>query len=81
LREVREETGLRAEIERPLGCTAYVDRRGRDKVACYWLMQAKGGRFKPGVEVDKLAWLSLPDAIKRLTYPRDRKLLETQDLP
>ena len=81
LREVREETGFRAEIQRPLGCTAYVDRRGRDKVACYWLMEVKGGRFKPGVEVDKLVWLSVPDAIKRLTYPRDRKLLETQDLP
>ena len=81
LREVREETGFRAEIQRPLGCTAYVDRRGRDKVACYWLMEVKGGRFKLGVEVDKLVWLSVPDAIKRLTYPRDRKLLETQDLP
>ncbi len=81
LREVREETGFRCEIERPLGCTAYVDRRGRDKVACYWLMEAKGGRFKPGVEVDKLAWVSVADAIKRLTYPRDRKLLEAQDLP
>ena len=33
LREVREETGLRCELVRPLGCTAYVDRRGRDKVA------------------------------------------------
>jgi 8-oxo-dGTP diphosphatase len=44
-------------------------------------MEAKGGRFKPGVEVDKLAWLSVGDAIKRLTYPRDRKLLEAQDLP
>ncbi len=39
VREVREETGFRCEIERPLGCTAYVDRRGRDKVACYWLME------------------------------------------
>ena len=29
LREVREETGLRCELLRPLGCTAYVDRRGR----------------------------------------------------
>jgi 8-oxo-dGTP diphosphatase len=81
LREVREETGLRCEIKRPLGCTAYVDRRGRDKMACYWLMEAKGGRFRPGIEVDKLAWLSLDDAIKRLTYPRDKKLLEQQDLP
>ena len=80
LREVREETGLRCELGRPLGCTAYVDRRGRDKVACYWLMEVRGGRFRPGIEVDKLLWLSIPDAVKRLTYGRDKTLLLQQDL-
>ena len=38
LREVKEETGFRCELKRPVGCTAYVDRRGRNKVACYWVM-------------------------------------------
>ncbi|TAN33380.1 NUDIX hydrolase [bacterium] len=80
LREVKEETGLRCELLRPLGCTAYVDRRGRDKVACYWVMQARGGRFRPGIEVDKLLWLGIDGAIKRLTYERDRTLLLQQDL-
>ena len=81
LREVREETGLKCELIRPLGCTAYVDRRGRDKVACYWVMEAQGGRFKPGIEVDKLLWLSVEAAIERLTYDRDKTLLVQQDLP
>lgn len=81
LREVREETGLRCDLGRPIGCTAYVDRRGRDKVACYWLMEARGGRFRPGIEVDKLLWLSREDAVKRLTYGRDRTLLLQQDIP
>ena len=81
LREVREETGLRCELVRPLGCTAYVDRRGRDKVACYWVMEVRGGRFRPGIEVDRLLWLSVEDAVKRLTYERDRTLLLQQDLP
>ena len=81
LREVREETGLRCELVRPLGCTAYVDRRGRDKVACYWVMEVRGGRFRPGIEVDKLMWLAVDDAVKRLTYERDRTLLLQQDLP
>lgn len=81
LREVREETGLRCEIGRPIGCTAYVDRRGRDKVACYWLMEVHGGRFRPGIEVDKLLWLPVQDAVKRLTYGRDRTLLLQQDIP
>ena len=80
LREVREETGLRCDLGRALGCTAYVDRRGRDKVACYWVMEVRGGRFRPGIEVDKLLWLSIPDAVKRLTYGRDKTLLLQQDL-
>jgi 8-oxo-dGTP diphosphatase len=80
IREVREETGLRCELVRPLGCTAYVDRRGRDKVACYWVMEVKGGKFRPGIEVDKMLWLSVGSAIKRLTYDRDQTLLRQQEL-
>ena len=79
LREVREETGLRCDLKRPLGCTAYVDRRGRDKIACYWIMEVRGGRFKAGIEVDRLLWLSIADAVKRLTYRHD-KLLVQQEL-
>ena len=79
LREVREETGLRCDLVRPLGCTAYVDRRGRDKIACYWIMQVRGGKFKAGVEVDRLQWLTVSDAVKRLTYRHD-KLLVQQEL-
>jgi len=78
LREVREETGLRCDLKRPLGCTAYVDRRGRDKIACYWIMEVRGGRFKPGVEVDRLAWLSVADAVKRLTYRHDKLLIQQE---
>ena len=81
LREVREETGFRCELLRPLGCTAYVDRRGRDKVACYWVMEVRGGRFRPGIEVDKLVWLPVAQAVKRLTYGRDKTLVVQQDLP
>ena len=81
LREVREETGFKCELVRPLGCTAYVDRRGRDKMACYWVMQVLGGRFRPGIEVDKLVWLTVDQAVKRLTYSRDKTLLLQQELP
>src|ERR1700687_5218168 len=52
LREVEEETGLRCKLVPPLGCTAYADHKGRDKVACYWLMEVVGGRFRAGTEVD-----------------------------
>ena len=36
LREVEEETGLRCKLVAPLGCTAYSDHKGREKVAV-WL--------------------------------------------
>jgi len=44
-------------------------------------MEVQGGRFRPGIEVDKLLWLSIDQAIKRLTYERDQTLLVQQDLP
>jgi hypothetical protein len=44
------------------------------------MMEVKGGRFRPGIEVDKLLWLSVDDAIERLTYGRDKTLLMQQDL-
>lgn len=81
LREVKEEVGFRCELLRPLGCTAYVDRRGRNKVACYWVMEVLSGRFRPGGEVDRMVWLSVPDAVKRLTYERDKALIAQQPLP
>ena len=80
LREVEEETGLRCEIVRPAGCTAYVDRRGRDKIVCYWLMRPVAGEFRPTDEVDETRWLPVQDAVRTLTYPVDRALLAAQDL-
>jgi len=81
LREVKEETGFRCELGRPVGCTAYVDRRGRNKVACYWVMEVISGRFRPGGEVDRMLWLPVADAVKRLTYERDKALMAQQPLP
>ncbi len=43
-------------------------------------MEVRGGRFKPGIEVDKMLWLPVEDAVKRLTYGRDKTLLLQQDL-
>jgi 8-oxo-dGTP pyrophosphatase MutT (NUDIX family) len=76
LREVEEETGLRCELEEELPGTTYRDLRGRRKVVRYWRMRPAGGREEanPG-EVDRLAWLLLPEAERRLTYDRDRSLV------
>jgi 8-oxo-dGTP diphosphatase len=81
LREVGEETGLRVRLHRPLGCTSYVDRRGRDKIVFYWVMLAEGGGFTPTAEVDQLRWLTVEEAGALLTYGVDRALLASQELP
>ncbi|MDQ6772215.1 MAG: NUDIX hydrolase [Candidatus Dormibacteraeota bacterium] len=81
VREVEEETGLLCQIVRPMGCTAYVDRRGRDKVVCYWVMRPHSGYFLPNAEVDMLRWLTVDEALEMLTYRGDRALLASQDLP
>ena len=80
LREVREETGMRCQIARPAGCTAYIDRRGRDKIVCYWIMQPLEGRFAPNAEVDSLRWVTVDEALALLSYPIDRALLSAQEL-
>lgn len=80
LREVEEETGLRCRLVRPLGCTAYADRRGRDKVACYWIMEVVDGRFRAGDEVDEMQWATIDEAFDILSYRRDRTLLRSLDL-
>ncbi len=81
LREVWEETGLRCKLVKPLGCTAYKDRRGRDKVVLYWSMLVREGRFLANREVDQLRWLTQEEAAALLSYPVDRALVLTQNLP
>jgi 8-oxo-dGTP diphosphatase len=75
LREVEEETGMSCRVDRPIGTTSYIDRKGRPKVVVYWLMQATGGTFEPSEEIDEVRWLPLGDVLSMLTYPRDRTLL------
>ncbi|MGH7748418.1 MAG: NUDIX hydrolase [Candidatus Dormibacteria bacterium] len=75
LREVEEETGMSCRLDRLLGTTSYIDRKGRPKVVVYWLMQATGGTFEPSEEIDEVRWLPLADVQALLTYPRDRTLL------
>ncbi|HJP65618.1 MAG TPA: NUDIX hydrolase [Actinomycetota bacterium] len=75
LREVEEETGLRASVGRELGMAHYRDRFGRPKEVRYWLMRPEAGAFTPTREVDELRWLPPMEAIRLLSYPHDRELL------
>jgi 8-oxo-dGTP diphosphatase len=72
LREVSEETGLRAELVRELPPVHYTA-RGRPKIVRYWLMSVVSDPgFTPNDEVDELRWLSAEDTLTLLTYDRDK---------
>ncbi len=81
LREVLEETGLRCTLGRELPGTEYRDRKDRAKVVRYWLMalDSELGAFEPNDEVDEVRWMEVEEAAVKLTYDRDREVLESVD--
>lgn len=74
VREVFEETGHRAHLGRRIGTVAYPIEQDTKKVR-YWAACSLGGKFRPGREVDELLWLPVSAAMKKLSYPQDRKIL------
>jgi 8-oxo-dGTP pyrophosphatase MutT (NUDIX family)/phosphohistidine phosphatase SixA len=74
VREVAEETGMRALLGARLGETTYPVPQGQ-KVVHYWVAKAGDGQFTPGSEVDELRWLDLSAAERLLSYDRDREVL------
>lgn len=77
LREVEEETGYRCLLGPELGGTAYVDNKGRHKEVRYWVMTVASGEFQANEEVDEARWLSVGEARARLSYDRDRGVLDS----
>jgi 8-oxo-dGTP diphosphatase len=76
VREVEEETGVRARLGRELPSIEYRDNKGREKVVRYWLMEVEEDPgFQPNDEVDELRWLEPGAATALLTYERDRDVL------
>ena len=78
LREVIEETGLDVELAGFAGSSSYMTNRA-PKIVLYWHMVVVGSdRFDPDDpnEVDALEWLLVPEARKRLTYARDRRVVD-----
>jgi 8-oxo-dGTP diphosphatase len=77
-REVEEETGYQCSLGEELASHRYVDRRGRDKQVRYWRMTVEHeGAWAPNDEVDDRRWLTIAEAVDRLTYPDDRELVAT----
>ena len=76
VREVEEETGVRAGLGRELPATRY-EVRGRPKLVRYWLMTPEAETdFVPNNETDELRWATLEEARGLLSYAHDRELLE-----
>lgn len=79
LREVLEETGLEAEIVKPLDTIEYYFRAGdvliRKRVDFY-LMRYVGGELTPQLsEVDDVEWVALNEAVSRASFDSEKKLL------
>jgi 8-oxo-dGTP diphosphatase len=78
VREVEEETGVRARIVAELPPSRYRDRKGRAKTVRWYRMEAEDAdAFEPSAEVDELRWLAPAEAARLVTYDHDRALLET----
>src|ERR1700674_3148531 len=80
LREVQEETGLEAQIVKPLDTIEYFFRAGDSlirKRVDFYLMQHTGGTLTPQLsEVDDAEWGGLGEATERASFESERKLLE-----
>ncbi len=78
LREVREETGYRCELERELAPVTYWFRRdGRQikKTVRWFLMRPLEKVGDHDHEVDEVLWTDKDDALARLRYESDRRLV------
>jgi 8-oxo-dGTP diphosphatase len=81
LREVEEETGFRCRLDRELAPARYRDRKGREKLVRFWLMEPVAGEFEAGDEVDELRWLTPGEALALLDYEHDRELVRSLGAP
>jgi 8-oxo-dGTP pyrophosphatase MutT (NUDIX family) len=82
LREVREETGLEAELIGPLDTIDYwfvwaPERTRYHKFVHYFLMRLVGGDFSQrDHEMEDAAWFEPAEARRRMSFANERKLLD-----
>jgi len=80
LREVREETGLEAEIDEDLGSISYFyqwDGVGVRKSVRFYLMHMTGGDTSDhDHEMEEVRWFPLADAVRRATYRSEREVVQ-----
>ena len=74
VREVWEETGIWPVLGRRLPSREYEKDHALKRVD-YWAATGNDGEFRPNDEVDRVEWLTLPEAERRLSYEHDVDLL------
>jgi 8-oxo-dGTP pyrophosphatase MutT (NUDIX family) len=79
-REVREETGLEADLVEPLGDVKYWYVRGGErvmKIVAFFLFRYRSGDVADhDHEVEEALWIPLDEAPKRLAYKGEREMAE-----
>jgi 8-oxo-dGTP diphosphatase len=79
VREVTEETGLEVRLGLPLSDVTYPLGTGQTKRVAYWTAEVTSGAveaYAPNTEVDRVEWSPLSKALDRVSYDRDRIVLE-----
>lgn len=78
VREVKEETGIDAEVVEALAPVTYwyaYEGDKRKKTVYYYIMKSLGGNFEDrDDEMEAVEWLPIDEVTKRLTYPSDKKV-------
>lgn len=84
LRETSEETGLRTVIEATIGPISYAFTRGSTrylKTVHFYLMRPVGGDLGDhDHEFDEVRWVRLTEALKLLSYPTERSVVEQAEV-
>ena len=80
VREVREESGLEAEIVQPLGDISYWfvwDGERVHKTVSFFLMEAVGGNVEAhDQEMEEVRWFPLPEAVRAAAYKSERDVIK-----
>ncbi len=77
IREVWEETGIKAQILAPLGVTRYQNDRGQPREIHWFLMRGEGELRLAGDEgLTGGGFFEVEEALEKLDFPSDKRLLE-----
>ena len=79
LREVREETGVEADVVGPLGEVRYRYQRGGRRIAkvvAFFLLRYRSGALEDhDHEVEEARWMPLAQAVEELSYDGEREMV------